>query len=413
MIAEILCVGTELLLGDTINTNASYIARELAKIGIEVYHHSVVGDNPARLKESLNLCLSRSDMVLLTGGLGPTYDDLTKETVAEYFGKKMVEDKVSMERLKEAFKGREMTENNLKQAMMPEGAIALQNDFGTAPGLIVEGNGKIVALMPGPPREMEPMMHEGVIPYLLKKTQKVLVSHTLHLYGIGESSAEMILKEKMINYTNPTIAPYAKEGELQLRITASAKTQQEAEQLIGPVVEEVKEAVGQYVYGIDIGTLQNALVEKLKEKKLTIATAESCTGGLVSKRITEIPGASAVFGCGVCAYANEIKKKVLGVSHETLEKYGAVSEQTALEMAKGVRRLSGADIGISTTGIAGPDGGTDKKPVGLVYVGVDSEWFSGAIEVPMYRNRRMEREHVRYLASSRAIYEALKVADQK
>lgn len=409
MNAEILCVGTEILLGDIINTNAAFLAKELAACGIGCYYQTVVGDNPGRLKESLALALSRADIVLTTGGLGPTYDDLTKETVAEYFQLPMELHQASLEQMTEVFRsiGRPMTENNKKQAFMPRGATVFANDRGTAPGLAVEGDGKIVIMMPGPPREMTAMFENQVRPWLLSFSGRALVSHSIHFFGIGESALEAELRELMQSCENPTIAPYAKEGEVQLRVTASAPTPEEADALTKPVVEKIRALYPQYVYGIDVGTLQNALVQSLLEKNMTAATAESCTGGLVSKRITEISGASRVFGCGVCTYSNEMKRKLLDIPAETLEAHGAVSEQTALAMARGVRKLSGADIGISTTGIAGPDGGTREKPVGLVYIAVSTPQGDTVKELHLSRHYGGEREFIRFTAASHALHLAL------
>ena len=332
MKAEILCVGTELLLGDIVNTNAAYIAKELANLGIDVYNQAVVGDNPDRLKESLEQAFQRNDIVVMTGGLGPTYDDLTKETVAQLFGKKMILHQESLERIERFFKyyNRVMTENNRKQAYMPEGATVFPNDNGTAPGLAVEKDGKIAILLPGPPREMIPMFSSSVVPYLQQFSGSTLYSSNIHLFGIGESQVETILREMMVSHRNPTIAPYAKEGEVRLRVTASAKAKEEAKEMVLPVVEQIRDILGKYIYGIDVGDLQTALVQKLTEKKKKVACAESCTGGYISKRLTEVPGASLVFDCGVCSYANEIKERVLGVSHETLAAHGAVSRETAM-----------------------------------------------------------------------------------
>ncbi|MBQ9941366.1 MAG: competence/damage-inducible protein A, partial [Christensenellaceae bacterium] len=402
MIAEILCVGTELLLGDIVNTNAAYIAKELAVMGIDVYTQSVVGDNPARLKDSLAIAFSRADTVIMTGGLGPTYDDLTKETVAAYFGRQMQMHEPSLLQLTEYFKkrGTVMTENNKKQAMMPDGAVVFDNPWGTAPGLAVEGEGKIAILMPGPPQEMVPMFQASVVPYLMKFSGKTIVSHNVHMIGIGESALEAQLKESMLAHKNPTIAPYAKQGEVLLRVTAQAATKEEAEALIAPEVEKLCRDFPEYVYGVDVGDLQHAAVALLMKKGLTVATAESCTGGLISKRLTEVPGSSEVFGCGVCSYANEVKEQLLGVSHHTLETYGAVSPQTAAEMAAGIRRISGADIGISVTGIAGPGGGTEEKPVGLVYLGVNSDKLTEVVEFRTGGRRKDGREYIRYVSSS-------------
>ena len=426
MICEILCVGTELLLGSIVNTNAAFLSRELASIGIFTYHQSVVGDNAGRLKETLALSLSRADVVIITGGLGPTYDDLTKETVAEYFGLKMKMHEESLERLRGFFSqfNREMTPNNEKQAMMPEGCTVFPNNYGTAPALAVQsapdseqgGKGeKIVVMLPGPPREMEPIYREEVKPFLLRQKNKnniILVSKTLHIFGIGESAVEHKLRDLMQSSENPTIAPYAKEGEVELRVTASGSDEAECLALIAPAVDKIKGEIGEFIYGTDVKSLQNAVVSKLLEKNLTLATAESCTGGLVGKRITEISGCSSAYLGGIISYDNSVKIKQLNVREETLNKYGAVSEQTALEMCKGAAENLGADIGVSTTGIAGPDGGTDEKPVGLVYVGIyyKSAGIHKAIKLNL--SRRMykdEREMIRYIASSHALHEVLKV----
>lgn len=407
MKAEILCVGTELLLGDIVNTNAVYLAKELAKLGINVYHQAVVGDNPERLKASLKEALSRCDLVITTGGLGPTCDDLTKETAAEVLGLPMEENAEELHHIKEYFQkiNRTMTDNNRKQALIPKGAVILKNGFGTAPGILAENNGKFLALLPGPPREMRPMFDNELAPILKKYTGKTLVSRTIHIFNVGESSVESKLKDLMNSLENPTLAPYAKDGEVLLRVTAAAESTEKGYEMIEPVIEKVREIIGnEYIYGIDVGNLQTALVKALHEKNLKIATAESITGGLVSKRITEVSGSSEVFECGVCSYSNNIKHSVLGVSQETLDTFTEYSAETALEMAKGVRRISGADIGISTTGIAGPNGGTDEKPVGLVYVAVDSDNYSDVKKLLLSRGFSEERELIRYLASSHALY---------
>ena len=413
MNAEILCVGTELLLGDTVNTNATYIAKGLADIGIGCYYQSVVGDNPQRLQASLALAFGRADIVIMTGGLGPTFDDLTKETVAQYFGLPMELHEPSLAHLVELFGrfGRPITENNRKQAFMPQGATVLHNDRGTANGLMVEQDGKIAILMPGPPREMTAMFDNHVKPHLQSLSGAVLLSHTIHIYGLGESAVEQQLRDYMESHTNPTIAPYAKEGEVLLRVTARAADTASAEALLHPVVDELCAALPGYVYGVDVTNLQTALVQSLTAKKLTVATAESCTGGYIGKRITEIAGSSLVYGCGVISYANEVKTQLLGVKAETLAQFGAVSAQTAQEMAEGIRKLSGADIGIATTGIAGPDGGTAKKPVGLVYIAASTSQGTEVKELRLSRGYGGEREHIRWLASSQALHLALKTAE--
>lgn len=376
--AEILCVGTELLLGDIVNTNAAFLSQKLAELGICVYRHTAVGDNPARLKAALERALSEVDMVITSGGLGPTYDDLTKETVAEYFGRGMYMDTHSLERIEDFFAktGRKMTENNRKQAMMPKGAVVFDNDYGTAPSLALcggEDNAKTVIMLPGPPNEIVPIFNEKVVPYLLGRTDKVILSRNIQIFGMGESLLESYIGDIMKNSSNPTVAPYCKSGEVRLRVTALADSEDEARVLCDGMVEKISATeVGKHIYGVDVDSIEAAVVATLKEKGLTLACAESCTGGLVGKRITDVSGASEVFLGGCITYANEIKVKLLGVREETLRRYGAVSEQTATEMAAGVRRALGADIGVSVTGIAGPGGGTNEKPVGTVFVGISS-----------------------------------------
>lgn len=414
--AEILCIGTEILMGDIINTNAAYIAKELAGLGINVYHQSVVGDNPQRLKESLALAFSRADIVITTGGLGPTYDDLSKETIAAYFNRKLVMDEESLHAIECHFLrlNRVMTDNNKKQAMMPEGCVIFANHNGTAPGCAIEGEGgqqgKTAIMLPGPPREMKPMFEQGVKPFLLKDSDTRLVSHTMHFFGIGESMLESILHELMEESTNPTVAPYAKTGEVQLRVTARVKQGEDAEALLQPVMEQIKEKVGEFLYGIDVGDLQTAAVRALKKKNLHVAVAESCTGGYVAKRITDVSGASDVFECGICSYSNRIKHQILGVKQETLDTFGAISEETVREMAEGVRRISGAEIGVSVTGNAGPQA-SEGKGVGLVYIGVDSDHFKKVFMLHVNRKDQDARETIRYLASSHALSLILKAVE--
>lgn len=429
IIAEIICVGTELLLGNTINTNAAFLGKELSQIGFFTYFHTVVGDNPNRLKQTLELAFTRADVVILTGGLGPTFDDLTKETVANFFGLEMELHQHSLERIHNFFKklNRTVTPNNEKQAMMPKGAIVFDNHNGTAPALAVIGKlniaelneiqeEKIAILLPGPPRELEPIFNKQIKPFLSKRfaNAQVLVSKMVNIFGMGESAVEEKLYDLMINSANPTIAPYAKMGEVELRVTALGENEEQCNAMIAPVIEQIKETLGNVVYGVDCGSLQNVFVSLLKEKKLTLATAESCTGGLLGKRITDISGSSEVYLGGVVAYSNAAKVNILGVSGETLEKFGAVSEETACEMAKQTALLFNSDIGISTTGIAGPTGGTSEKPVGLVYVGI-FERHSGknfAIKFHLHRSYSDAREQIRYLASSSALYEGLKITSE-
>lgn len=379
MKAEIISVGTEILLGDIVNTNSQFLAKELASLGIEVYHQSTVGDNKQRLLECFDESLKRSDLVITTGGLGPTGDDMTKETAAEYFGQELELHKPSLEVLESFFvkTGRKMAENNMKQVYFPKDAIVLKNNNGTAPGAILKKNDKSIIVLPGPPREMKAMFNESVKPYLQQFTNEMLVSKTLRLYGIGESNLELEILDIINEQTNPTVALYAKELEVTIRITAKAKNEKDAFELIKPVEEEIKNRVGKYVYtegdiSVSEGetALEDAVAKLLVEKNLTIAVAESCTGGLVSSSLINYSGISYVFLEGCVTYSNEAKMKRLGVKRETLEEFGAVSEQTAIEMAEGVAKELGANIGISTTGVAGPGGGTEEKPVGLVYTAI-------------------------------------------
>lgn len=373
MKAEILSVGTELLLGDILNTNAQYISKELANLGINVYYQTVVGDNPERLKDAYNFALSRADIVITTGGLGPTKDDLTKEIAAEYFNKKLVLDNKSLEEIVTFFKkiNREFSENNKKQAYFPDGCTILENHNGTAPGCIIEGNNKIAILLPGPPKEMMPMLNEGAIPYLKRFQKGTLVSKVLRITGIGESSVDNLIGYIIDRQTNPTVAPYAKDNEVILRLTAKANNEEEAYKLIAPVEKEIREKLEDInVYGIQNETIEEIVAKLLINNKLTIAMAESCTGGLLSGQLINYPGISSVFMEGAVTYSNAAKMNRLKVKETTLNKFGAVSSECAAEMAEGIAKAAGTNIGVSTTGIAGPDGGTVEKPVGLVYVGV-------------------------------------------
>ena len=405
MNAEVLCIGTEILLGDIINTNGAYLAQQLASLGIDIYHQSVVGDNPGRLADSLKLALSRADIVITTGGLGPTYDDVTKKSVADYFGLGMEMHEPSVRKIEALFENRgiKMTPNNLLQAQVPAGSTVFFNDTGFAPGIAVEKNGKTVIMLPGPPGELRPMFKNKVIPFLEKYTGSTIRSRTLFIFGMGESQVEDTLRDMMASSSNPTIAPYAKQGEVQVRVSAKAATPDAAFALIDPVVEQICGILGDVVYGVDIGNLQTAAVRLLKEKNLTVAVAESCTGGQVSAALTDIAGASDVFGCGVCAYSNDIKQKLLGVRSETLAQFGAVSEETARGMAAGVRSLSGADIGVSITGIAGPGGGTEDKPVGLVHFAVDTGAFCDVMHKNLSRGHKDERGFIRNMATLHAL----------
>lgn len=397
MTFELISVGTELLLGQIVNTNAQYLSRRLSELGFDVYYTTVVGDNPGRLKSALETAAGRADGIITTGGLGPTGDDLTKETIANYCGLKCVMDDESKRNIIERFNagGMYMPESNLKQAEMPEGCIILKNDFGTAPGAIVEyeENSTTFIMLPGPPREMKPMFDNYVFPYLKKRSKDVIRSKSLRVFGLGESSVDERLSELINNSANPTVAPYAKTGEVELRITAKAESAEIADEMIVPVEKKIREALGDKVYGTGLdNSLQKTLVELLRAKGLTAATAESCTGGLTAQKITSIPGSSECFGCGLTTYSNEIKHKLLGVKNETLEKYGAVSAETALEMSKGALKVSGADMAVSITGIAGPGGGTAEKPVGLVYISVCAKDIHKAYKFNLTGDRGMVRE---------------------
>lgn len=383
MRAEIITVGTEILLGDIVNTNSQYLAKELADLGVEVYYQGTVGDNEERLLQSLEESLNRSDMVITTGGLGPTKDDLTKETAAKFFNQELVLDERSWNKIEIYFNklGRVPTENNKKQAYFPKDAIILENSNGTAPGAILRKGKKTIIVLPGPPREMKQMFEESVKPYLKNLTNEILVSKTLRFYGIGESSLEEEIIDIIKEQSNPTVAPYAKDTEVTLRITAKATSKEEAINLINPVVHKIQDRVGSYMYSEGDISLEDTVAEILVNKNLTISVAESCTGGMVSSHLINYPGISSVFMEGCVTYSNEAKMKSLGVKKETLDKFGAVSEETAREMAEGIAKRHNTNIGLSTTGIAGPEGGSEEKPVGLVYFGI---YINGKIIVKRY-----------------------------
>lgn len=380
MKAEILAVGTEILLGDIVNTNAHYLSKRLADLGITVHYQTVVGDNEQRLLRAYELAFERADIVITSGGLGPTKDDLTKEIGAKYFGKEMYLHEESYKQLRESFNrlNRPLSEGNKKQAVMPEGCIVLPNPNGTAPGCIIEESNKALIMLPGPPKEMIPMFEDSVVTYLQKFSDGVLVSKVLRVLGLGESAMAEKVQDIIDSQTNPTVAPYAKDNESILRITAKGKTKEEAEELIVPVEEAIRERIGADIYAEGETSIDTIVGEMLVSRNLTIATAESCTGGLLAGTLINYPGISSVFLEGVITYSNEAKMKRLGVNAETLQRYGAVSEETAREMAIGISKVAGTDIGISVTGIAGPGGGTEEKPVGLVYVGL---YIKGEVKV--------------------------------
>ena len=397
MVVELISVGTELLLGNIVNTNAAYLSQKCAELGLSLYYEVTVGDNEERVCDAIKTALSRSDIVMLTGGLGPTKDDLTKEMAAKAAGLSLVEDEHTRKRIENYFKSIHMsdvTDNIWKQAVVLEGAIVVDNHNGTAPGQIAElTNGKRLILMPGPPNEMKPMFEGDIFPYLNQLQPYFLYSKMVKICGIGESRAETQIADLIEQQTNPTIAPYAKTAEVHFRVTASAKTTEEAQELVEPVLEELKLRFQENIYTMEEDvTLEEAVVQLLKDNKITLVTAESCTGGLISGKIVNVPGSSEVFQEGFITYSNEAKMKYLGVREETLAKYGAVSYETATEMAEGAAKAANARAAIAVTGIAGPDGGTNEKPVGLVYIGCYLDGEVTVKECKFKGNRQKVRE---------------------
>ncbi|MFZ5823988.1 MAG: competence/damage-inducible protein A [Bacillota bacterium] len=374
MIAELLFVGTELLLGEILNTNARYLSERLALLGIDVYYQTTVGDNAERMRGVFRQALSRADVVIASGGLGPTMDDITRDIAAEVAGRPLQLDPALVAELETWFtsRGRTMAENNKRQCQVPDGATVLKNDRGTAPGLIIPVDGaKAIILLPGPPIELQPMFERQVIPYLTSRLGGVplaLVSRTLRFIDIGESTLEDAIKDLMTNQSDPTIAPYAKTGEVHLRLATKAPDQETGLARIAPVEAEIRARLGKHLYGINGVSLEEAVGELLKERKLTLSLAESCTGGLVAKRITDIAGSSAYFTAGFTTYANEAKVKFLGVPEALIAQHGAVSEEVAQAMARGALERATADVAVGISGIAGPGGGTPEKPVGTVCI---------------------------------------------
>ena len=401
--AEIISVGTELLLGNIANTDAQDISQMLSELGINVYFHTVVGDNPERLKAAVAIARSRADIIITTGGLGPTCDDLTKQTLAEAFGKKLVFDEREAQEIRDYFATRlhshQMTDNNYQQALLPEGCTVFHNDCGTAPGCAFEAEGVRVLMLPGPPRECVPMFRACAMPYLRALSDTELVSHNIHIFGLGESFVEDKLRATMLRLSNPTLAPYAKSGEVRLRVTAMARTDAEAEALMEPVIREVREKIGNCVYGIDTDTLENTVLGLLKEKHVTMAAAESCTGGLVSKRMTDLPGASEVYLGGAVTYAVSSKTAILGVPAELIRREGVVSLAVSQAMAEGVREKFGSDLGVGITGIAGPDSDGSGTPVGTVYVSLSTP--GGTFTRSLHLGH--DRDRVRTAAANHAL----------
>ena len=401
MNCEILAVGTELLLGNTVNTDAADLSDRLAALGVNVFWHTVVGDNPARLADAVAIARSRADLILTTGGLGPTYDDLTKNVLAECFGKKLVfhEDEAEFLRRHYQKTGHPMTDNVLQQAWLPEGCTPFHNDWGTAPGCAFEADGVRVVILPGPPHECLPMFDACAAPYLRALSAETLVSRQIHVFGLGESAIEARFRAEMEHMANPSLATYAKEGEVMLRVTAKAASEAEAAALCEPVVEKVARELGSYVYSVDVDSLEALVLQLLKEKHLTFAAAESLTGGLIGARFTALSGASEVFRGGAITYCDEVKAGMLGIDAALIAEKHAVSEEVAAAMARGVRKAAGADIGVSATGIAGPDTDDSGQPVGTVFVGMAT---AGGVWVRHLRLGSRGRNRVRTISASNA-----------
>lgn len=411
---EIISVGTELLLGHVTNTDARDISEQLSQIGINVKYHTVVGDNPERLAQCVAIAKERADIIITTGGLGPTCDDLTKQVTAKAFGVELVADEKEMATLYDYItRSSHFTENNLTQAMLPEGCTVFHNNCGTAPGCAFEKDGKVVLMLPGPPKECFAMLHDSALPYLKKLSDEQIVSHSVHIFGIGESTVDSIFADEMNAMTNPTMAPYAKECDCLVQITAKAASAAEAEAMIAPVMEHVKERIGEYVYGVDVESVEEAVMKLLCDKPLTFAAAESCTGGELAKRFTDLPGASAYFLGGVVTYTNEAKAKLLRIDPALIEEKGAVSYEVAKEMAERVRALMGADIGLGVTGLAGPDG-DGVHDVGTVFVSmaVEGQTWVRELHLGTHRTRsfirRMSGNHAydmmrRYMTGKRIL----------
>jgi nicotinamide-nucleotide amidase len=399
--AELIAVGTELLLGSIANTDAQEISRELAALGINVYYHTVVGDNPQRLRAAVEIARARADLIVTTGGLGPTCDDLTKQVLSDCFGRKLVFHQPSAERITSYFAkahpDRPMAENNLQQAMLPEGCTVLDNDWGTAPGCAWTQEGCTVIMLPGPPRECHAMLRHRVVPLLSQMQESQICSRTLCLFGIGESDMEAKLRDQMLQMDNPTLAPYAKEGSTELRITAKAATQAACFALIEPVERQLRDLFGDLVYGVDVKSPAEAACQLLLARKVTLATAESCTGGMIASRITDQSGISAVYRGGVVCYTNEVKRDAVGVSQALLDRYGAVSPQVCRALSEGIRQKLGSDLGLSVTGVAGPDPDDRGNPVGLIYVGLSDASHSWVRTLHLHngrgRNRNMACHH--------------------
>src|SRR5215213_3484708 len=400
--AEIVTIGTEMLLGDLVDTNTAWISQRLAALGVGIYRHTTVGDNRERIADVLREAASRSDLVVTTGGLGPTSDDLTNECLAAVTGRRMIEYSEARAHVDEMFRkfGREPTPNNYKQALFPEGTELIPNPLGTAMGALLEADGTTFVTLPGVPPEMKRMFEDTLEPLIRARSEGSIISKTLWFAGIRESAlAEKV--QDFLDATDPTVAPLAGQGKVRLRITTRAATQEEAEEKIAPVEKEILSRLGDYYFGEDEETLESAVGRLLAAQSATLALAESCTGGLLAQRLTDMPGSSAYFKEGLATYSNEAKERLLGVSQEMLAEYGAVSEPVARKMAEGARRLAGTDYGLSVTGIAGPDGGTEEKPVGLVFVGLSDaeETFAERLDLSAWAR---SRDAIRERSANRA-----------
>lgn len=406
MKTAILSVGTEILFGQIVNTNTVYLSQQMNMLGFDVMYHYTVGDNPKRVEEMIDLAFQDCDLILTTGGLGPTQDDLTKEVACKALDDTLVMMDDVLEEITKYFKtlGREMTENNKKQAIMPSRATVFHNDAGTAPGFALEKDGKYIICMPGPPREMKRMFQKSVVPFLQSMIDGALYYRQIRFFGIGESMLETQLLDLIDNQTDPTLATYAKEGECSLRIASKRATEEEAEYAVDEMLEKVKERVGHYIYSCDDEELAQVVADRLMEQGLTMSSAESCTGGMFASTMTDIPGISQCFDRGLVTYSNQAKMEELGVSAETLEKFGAVSEETALEMVEGLKRVSGSDVCISVTGIAGPGGGSEEKPVGLVYIGFSYGDKNICKKIQMRNVNRSWNRHYTLLCMLNVIY---------
>lgn len=406
MKTAILSVGTEILFGQIVNTNTVYLSQQMNMLGFDVMYHYTVGDNPKRVEEMIDLAFQDCDLILTTGGLGPTQDDLTKEVACKALDDTLVMMDDVLEEITKYFKtlGREMTENNKKQAIMPSRATVFHNDAGTAPGFALEKDGKYIICMPGPPREMKRMFQKSVVPFLQSMIDGALYYRQIRFFGIGESMLETQLLDLIDNQTDPTLATYAKEGECSLRIASKRATEEEAEHAVDEMLEKVKERVGHYIYSCDDEELAQVVADRLMEQGLTLSSAESCTGGMFASTMTDIPGISQCFDRGLVTYSNQAKMEELGVSAGTLEKFGAVSEETALEMVEGLKRVSDSDVCISVTGIAGPGGGSEEKPVGLVYIGFSYGDKKICKKIQMRNVNRSWNRHYTLLCMLNVIY---------